>query len=107
MGYTLPPTVGDIERAQWRRRKEHEFERECVKLARMNGWDCWKNENNGNKGIPDYSFLKNGQFVMVEFKREDGGGRISPAQWKWKHRHPSNVYFCDNIEEFKRIIGMS
>ena len=59
--------------------EERDLERRCVQLARRHGWDAWKNENNGNKGIPDHSFLKDGRFVMVEFKRS-ATARIRPEQ---------------------------
>lgn len=85
-------------------RKESDFEKECVMLARRNGWDAWKNEGNGNKGIPDHSFLKGSRFVMVEFKREDGSGRVSQEQRRWQERHPLNVFFCDNMDDFIRIL---
>lgn len=82
---------------------ERELERRCVQLARRHGWDAWKNENNGNKGIPDYSFLKGGRFVMVEFKRS-ASARIRPEQLTWQARHPETVFFCHDIEMFKEIL---
>ena len=85
--------------------KEKELERQCVQLARRHGWDAWKNENNGNKGIPDYSFLKGGRFVMVEFKRS-AAARIRPEQLTWAARHPETVFFCHDIETFTKILGL-
>ena len=60
---------------------ESELEKACVKFARSNGWDCWKNEKNGNKGIPDYSLLKSGVFLLVEFKTESG--KVSHEHIYW------------------------
>ena len=82
---------------------ERELEKVCVQLARRHGWDAWKNENNGNKGIPDYSFLKGGRFVMVEFKRS-ATARIRPEQLTWRARHPETVFFCHDLEGFKKIL---
>lgn len=84
--------------------KEKELEQQCVLYARSHGWDAWKNENNGNKGIPDHSFLKRDVFLMVEFKRPDGTGRISKEQLLWKNRHPHTVHFCNSLEDFKNIL---
>lgn len=84
--------------------KEKELEQQCVLYARAHGWDAWKNENNGNKGIPDHSLLKRDVFLMVEFKRPDGGGRISKEQLLWKNRHPHTVHFCNSLDNFKEIL---
>lgn len=86
--------------------EEFEIERQCVQLARAHGWDAWKNEANGNKGIPDYSFLKGWRFVMVEFKRS-AAARIRPEQLTWQARHPETVFFCHDIEIFKKILKIS
>lgn len=87
------------------KQEERDLERQCVQLARRHGWDAWKNENNGNKGIPDYSFLKGWRFVMVEFKRS-ATARIRPEQLTWQARHPETVFFCHDIETFKEILGL-
>lgn len=84
--------------------EEREFERRCVAHARRKGWDAWKNENNGNKGIPDYSFLHpSGRFVMVEFKRS-ATAKIRPEQVTWQQKHPTVVFFCWDFETFLKII---
>ena len=88
------------------RHEERDLERQCVQLARRHGWDCWKNENNGNKGIPDYSFLNGGRFVMVEFKRS-ATAHIRPEQMTWQARHPETVFFCHDIETFKEILKIN
>lgn len=86
--------------------EERELEKSCVAYARAHGWDCWKNENNGNKGIPDYSLLsRDGRFVMVEFKRS-AAARIRPEQLTWQARHPDTVFFCHDIETFTKILGL-
>lgn len=87
------------------RHDEREMERKCVQLARRHGWDCWKNENNGNKGIPDYSFLKGGRFLLVEFK-SSAAARIRPEQRTWQARHPETVHFCHDIESFIKILEL-
>lgn len=85
--------------------KEKQLEEQCVRWARANGWDCWKNERNGNTGIPDHSFLKGGRFVMVEFKR-DAKAHIRPEQLTWQRRHPAVVFFCHDFETFTKILGI-
>lgn len=88
------------------RHEERDLEKQCVQLARRHGWDAWKNENNGNKGIPDYSFLKDGRFVMVEFKRS-ATAHVRPEQLTWQARHPETVFFCHDIETFTKILECS
>ena len=84
--------------------KERSIERACIAYARRRGWDCWKNENNGNKGIPDYSLLSpSGRFVMVEFKRS-ASAHIRPEQRVWAARHPDVVFFCHDLETFIKIL---
>lgn len=71
--------------------------------ARRHGWDAWKNENNGNKGIPDRSFLKDGRFIMVEFKRDEKA-HIRPEQLTWKRRHPDTVHFIWSFDDFTGLL---
>lgn len=87
------------------RHTERELERECVKMARAAGWVCWKNEKNGLKGIPDYSMLRgDGRFMLVEFKRPDGCGRLSDEQRTWLDRFPSVVKVVASTEEMTKLI---
>lgn len=85
------------------KREEKIIEDECVRYARSRGWDCWKNENNGCKGIPDHSFLKSGVFFMVEFKRS-ATALVRPEQKIWQQRHPDSVFFCHSAEMFRNLL---
>ncbi len=86
------------------KQEERNLERKCIAYARQHGWDCWKNEKNGNTGIPDYSLLSpDGRFVMVEFKR-DAKAHVRPEQRIWAQRHPDVVFFCHDFESFTKII---
>ena len=87
------------------KQEERNLERKCIAYARSHGWDCWKNEKNGNTGIPDYSLLKGGRFIMVEFKAS-ATARIRPEQIRWKERHPDVVFFCHDFETFTKILGL-
>ena len=83
---------------------EQDLERQCCALAREQGWAAWKNEANGNKGIPDASFLHpSGVFFMVEFKNGKIS-RISREQQIWAQKFARSVFFCHNLEEFLRVI---
>lgn len=85
---------------------ERDFERRCVAEARRQGWTCWKNENNGLKGIPDYSMLHHdGRFLLVEFKRPDGKGRLSAEQRTWLSRFPVTCHVIASYEEFRTLLG--
>lgn len=84
--------------------EERELEKRCVAYARAHGWDAWKNENNGNKGIPDFSFLsRGGRFVMVEFKRS-ATAHIRPEQLTWQDKHPEIIFFINDFETFVKIL---
>lgn len=85
------------------KQQEKELENRCVDWARRNGWDAWKNENNGNKGIPDRSFLKGSEFLLVEFKR-DAGAKIRPEQVTWQRHHPETVFFIWSFEDFTELL---
>lgn len=84
---------------------EKELEDKCITLARSRGWDCWKNENNGNKGIPDHSLLSpDGRFIMVEFKASEHS-HVRYEQMVWMHRHANCVFIVWDFDQFRRIIG--
>lgn len=82
------------------------LERECRALARRNGWVAWKNEKNGNKGIPDDSFLhKSGRFLLVEFKK-DAKQRPRPEQQLWLDAFPNTAYLIGTKEDFCKLLGI-
>ena len=61
-----------------RKQLEAEIEaRHCV-IARANGWVVEKIMRTGRNGFPDRFYAKNGQVVLIEWKRP--GGRISKQQ---------------------------
>ena len=84
---------------------ETEIERACRAYARELGWVCWKNEKNGNKGIPDDTFLSPDgmRFLLVEFKKDERA-YIRPEQLTWKNRYPNVVFFVSSLEQFKKIL---
>lgn len=85
--------------------KEREFEKRCVAMAREHGWTCWKNEHNGLTGIPDYSMLHtDGRFMLVEFKRPDGKGKVSACQQVWLERFPKTVHIVADENEMLRLL---
>ena len=84
---------------------ETEIERACRAYARARGWTCWKNEKNGNKGIPDDTFLSPDgmRFFLIEFKKDEKA-YIRPEQWTWKNRYPNVVFFVSSLDQFKKIL---
>lgn len=83
---------------------ETQLEKQCRTYARLKGCVCWKNEKNGNKGIPDDSFLTpDGRFFMVEFKK-DAKAYIRPEQITWKNKFPTIVNFVSSFEDFKELL---
>lgn len=84
--------------------KEREIEKECAKIARKRGWVAWKNEKNGNKGIPDHSFLHpDGTFFMVEFKKDDKQ-QLRSEQKIWLERFNKSIFVCSSVDDFLQII---
>lgn len=59
------------------------LEKQCRELARANGWACWKNEKNGNVGVPDDTFVSpDGRVVFVEFKTATGRQSVEQRFWQ-------------------------
>lgn len=89
------------------KQEELRIERECRAIARANGWAAWKNEKNGNKGIPDDSFLHpDGRFLLVEFKKDEQQ-RPRPEQMMWIKRFPKHVHIVWSVEHFCRLLGIA
>lgn len=84
--------------------REKYLEKQCVIYARRLGWDAWKNENNGNNGIPDCSFLRGDTFFMVEFKRDDKA-HVAPEQLRWQQKHPGSVFFICKFSDFSALLA--
>lgn len=83
---------------------ESELEKQCRAYARTHGCVAWKNEKNGNKGIPDDSFLTpSGRFFMVEFKKSKNA-KVRPEQLLWKQRFPQLIHFVNDYTDFVNII---
>lgn len=86
---------------------ELQLERECRQLARANGWAAWKNEKNGNKGVPDDSFLNpDGRFFLIEFKKDEHQ-RPRPEQQLWLDRFPNNAFLVGSVKGFCALLGIT
>lgn len=84
---------------------ERELEVACCTIARQKGLAAVKLEKNGNKGIPDYQFIRRGgRSIFVEFKRPGGGGVISPEQQFWADFLGDSHFFVDSVERFLLVI---
>ena len=83
---------------------ELNIERQCRAYARAQGWVCWKNEKNGNKGIPDDTFLSpdGKRFFLIEFKKNEKA-YIRPEQLTWQNRYPNIVFFVSSLDQLKKI----
>ena len=88
------------------KREERELEVECCNIARMLGLAAVKLEKNGNRGIPDYLFIKKGgRSLYVEFKRPGGGGVVSAEQRFWADFLGDSHVFVDSLGGFTNVIG--
>ena len=87
------------------RHSELDFEKRCRSEARRRGWRCWKNVPTGCKGLPDDSFMTpdGRHIILVEFKRPDGGGRVSDAQKLWQ-QSSELVHIIDNFDDFVKLL---
>lgn len=80
------------------------LEKICRNFARLHGFAAWKNEKNGNKGIPDSSFLHpDGRFFMVEFKKDDKQ-KPRPEQVLWLEKFPKTCFLISDFEAFEKLI---
>ena len=88
------------------KKEERKLEVECCNIARKLGLAAVKLEKNGNKGIPDYLFIKRGgRSLYVEFKRPGGGGVISAEQRFWADFLGDSHAFVDSVGGFTNVIG--
>lgn len=87
------------------RKEERKLEVECCTIARTLGLAAVKLEKNGNKGIPDYLFIKRGgRSLYVEFKKPGGGGVVSAEQRFWADFLGGSHVFVDSVEKFEDVI---
>ena len=88
------------------KREERKLEVECCHIARTWGLAAVKLEKNGNKGIPDYLFIKKGgRSLYVEFKKPGGGGVVSAEQRFWADFLGGSHVFVDSVGGFANVIG--
>lgn len=86
---------------------ELHLERQCRSIARAHGWMAWKNERNGNKGIPDDSFLHpDGRFFLVEFKK-NATAKPRQEQRLWLEKFPDTARLIYSVEQFCDLLQIS
>jgi hypothetical protein len=84
---------------------ERDIEIPACEYARARGWFCEKIMKCGRNGFPDRFFARNGNVVLIEFKRPRKGP--TPQQTK---RHDElraagvTVYAVNDLDEAKRIL---
>lgn len=81
---------------------EDDFVDRTFDLAAHRGWmyvqftkarmpdGSWRTPFKGRKGFPDALFARDGVFLAVEFKRDDG--QLSPEQREWRDHIPGVLY---------------
>ena len=88
------------------KKEERKLEVECCTIARKFGLAAVKLEKNGNRGIPDYLFIKRGgRSLYVEFKKPGGGGVVSAEQRFWADFLGGSHVFVDSVGVFADVIG--
>jgi len=81
------------------------LENTAVEEAEADGWLVRKVKYIGRDAAPDRWFLKDGRWVIIEFK--DYGEPLKPQQALEAKRlkaHGAEVYAIDTIEDFRRVI---
>ena len=87
------------------KKEERKLEVECCTIARTLGLAAVKLGKNGNRGIPDYLFIKRGgRSLYVEFKKPGGGGVVSAEQRFWADFLGDSHVFVDSVGEFEKVI---
>ncbi len=88
------------------KKDERNLENRCCDYARSNGIVAVKLENNGNTGIPDRLFIKDGgKCIFVEFKTKVG--YVSKEQLFWKDFIGSNSFICNDYDDFVELLNKS
>ena len=88
------------------KKEERKLEVECCTIARTWGLAAVKLEKNGNRGIPDYLFIKKGgRSLYVEFKKPVGGGVVSAEQRFWADFLGGSHVFVDSVGGFTNVIS--
>lgn len=85
---------------------ELDLEKKCRNQARRYGFAAWKNEKNGNKGVPDSSFLHpDGRFFLVEFKK-DARQKPRSEQITWLERFPLSTALISDFQSFCALLNI-
>lgn len=83
------------------------IENAVVEEAKADGWLVRKMSYLGRVGCPDRWFLKNGRFVIIEFKKP--GGPVRASQKKEIPRliaFGAEVHVIDNIDDARIALGL-
>ena len=83
-------------------------QRPVVAHAKKRGWKvCWKMKIEGRNGCPDFWFLRDGEWIVIEFKRP--GGKLSAQQERRIAELRENgqpVHVIDNPEDGKALFDL-
>jgi hypothetical protein len=86
---------------------EKKLEKRCSDVARANGWWTRKFSSPSNRGVPDRIFLKEGVVWFVEFKAPGNDPtKLQQHEIDLIHQHGGKVFWTDNVDDFKRILGI-
>ena len=87
------------------KKEDRKLEVECCYIARTFGLAAVKLEKHGNRGIPDYLFIKRGgRSLYVEFKKPGGGGVVSSEQRFWADFLGDSHVFVDSVGGIEDVI---
>jgi hypothetical protein len=85
---------------------ENDLQTTAVRWARSQGWFARRYKGPGRRSHPDYVFVRRGVVVWIEFKAP--GNEPTELQFR-EHKemmaHGANVYWLDNLEDFKAVLN--
>lgn len=92
-----------------RQKSETEVEKDHSDRARAAGWFVEKIMKCGRNGFPDRFYARGSRIILMEWKRPNGDGVVSPIQ---KARHKElraagvEIHVVYSIEEADEILGI-
>lgn len=87
-------------------KRESPFQTKVIGAGKARGWLIVKVVSESVNGWPDLYCLKNGRTILLEAKRPDGQGELSPNQIK-RHKeiraHGGEVYVVEDLQHVINI----
>lgn len=88
-----------------KRKLESGIQSQARGYAILRGWWCIKVETPSMNGVPDFLYLRDGEYIWIEWKKPGGGlSAIQEKRIKEMRTYGAVVYVLDNIGDAKVIL---